>query len=563
MRALIVFFSLAFAVSAARGAPSVDAPDNMCNGCAHPVSWSGIAAPSVNDWVALYAVGAPDSAYLAWRFITGAASGSVSFSVPSSVAFGAYEIRLFSNYSWTRLATSDPSYVSPTVSGTVTNGGAGLSGVSIARDGTACATTSGTGTYTCFVPAGWSGSLTASRGGFLFAPASLSLSNVTTHLTAQNFATTAAPQVSGTVTSGGSPLANVAFGAPGGGSCSASNASGQYTCAVPSGWSGTVTPALSGYVLSPASQSYSNVTANQTAQNYSALGSLQVSGTATLNGLALPNVAFAATNGASCTNSDASGQYSCAVPAGWTGAVMPSASGYSFSPASRAYTNVTTAQSSETYAATLVTTTAPIYFVHVDHLNTPREIYDASQQLRWRWEQQEPFGVNVPDENPSSLGVFEFAFRFPGQYFDRETNLHYNYLRDCYDPATGRFCQPDPIGAVLFKDKAFRNLGGIGLVQPQLGDDLLSDKPKYNHLYGYVRSNPLSFADPLGLLANSCVPQATPPDMTMASDDFCRKRLDYCITFCGYELGMPGRFDNFGPFRACIRRCMNAVGCPY
>jgi hypothetical protein len=44
-------------------------------------------------------------------------------------------------------------------------------------------------------------------------------------------------------------------------------------------------------------------------------------------------------------------------------------------------------------------------------------------------------------------------------------------------------------------------------------------------------------------------------------EEFCKKRKQYCITFCQYELGMPGCRDNFGPFRACIRRCMNAAGC--
>lgn len=36
----------------------------------------------------------------------------------------------------------------------------------------------------------------------------------------------------------------------------------------------------------------------------------------------------------------------------------------------------------------------------------------------------------MPNENPASLGTFEFSLRFPGQYFDGETNLAYNMLRD-------------------------------------------------------------------------------------------------------------------------------------
>jgi len=58
---------------------------------------------------------------------------------------------------------------------------------------------------------------------------------------------------------------------------------------------------------------------------------------------------------------------------------------------------------------------------------------------------QEPFGVNVPDENPSGLGAFEFPMRFPGQYFDKESNLAYNFFRD-YDPSAGRYVQSDLVG---------------------------------------------------------------------------------------------------------------------
>lgn len=38
-----------------------------------------------------------------------------------------------------------------------------------------------------------------------------------------------------------------------------------------------------------------------------------------------------------------------------------------------------------------------------------------------------------------------FNLRFPGQYYDAETSLHYNYFRD-YDPTTGRYIESDPIG---------------------------------------------------------------------------------------------------------------------
>jgi RHS repeat-associated protein len=76
----------------------------------------------------------------------------------------------------------------------------------------------------------------------------------------------------------------------------------------------------------------------------------------------------------------------------------------------------------------------------------------------------------VPDENPSGLGAFEFPVRFPGQYADKETNLAYNYFRDCYDPATGRYCQFDPIGL----------RGGV-------------------NGYAYVRGNPIRLRDPSGL----------------------------------------------------------------
>ena len=110
-----------------------------------------------------------------------------------------------------------------------------------------------------------------------------------------------------------------------------------------------------------------------------------------------------------------------------------------------------------------------LYYVHADHLNTPRVVTDAQQRVVWRWENFEPFGNNPPDENPSGLGEFAFPLRFPGTYADRETGTLYNWHRDL-DPATARYLQFDPIGL----------RGGIN-----------------GYLYG--EANPLSNTDPLGL----------------------------------------------------------------
>jgi uncharacterized protein RhaS with RHS repeats len=71
-----------------------------------------------------------------------------------------------------------------------------------------------------------------------------------------------------------------------------------------------------------------------------------------------------------------------------------------------------------------------VYYIHADPLGTPRQITRSSDnKVVWTWG-SEAFDASLPNQNPSGLGTFVFNFRFPGQYYDAETGLHYNYFRD-------------------------------------------------------------------------------------------------------------------------------------
>jgi RHS repeat-associated protein len=86
-----------------------------------------------------------------------------------------------------------------------------------------------------------------------------------------------------------------------------------------------------------------------------------------------------------------------------------------------------------------------VYYIHTDHLGTPRVVSDSNQTVIWRWD-SDAFGSTTANDDPDADGVkFELNLRFAGQYFDSETGLHYNYFR-YYDPGTGRYITSDPIG---------------------------------------------------------------------------------------------------------------------
>jgi len=81
---------------------------------------------------------------------------------------------------------------------------------------------------------------------------------------------------------------------------------------------------------------------------------------------------------------------------------------------------------------------------------------------------------------------------YAGQYYDQETGLHYNYHR-YYDPTTGRYLTPDPIGLA----------GGI-------------------NPFTYVGGNPVNLVDPYGLFEMALLPYAyaAAPVLVMVDSPF-------------------------------------------
>ena len=111
---------------------------------------------------------------------------------------------------------------------------------------------------------------------------------------------------------------------------------------------------------------------------------------------------------------------------------------------------------------TAVATT--VHYIYADQIDTPRVITRASDnKMVWRWDQADPFGMAAANENPQALGVFNSNQRFPGQLYDKETNLHYNWHRD-YDPQVGRYVQSDLIG-LQGGINTFAYVGGDPLVK--------------------------------------------------------------------------------------------------
>ncbi|MBL9046871.1 MAG: hypothetical protein JNK34_06090 [Tabrizicola sp.] len=81
-----------------------------------------------------------------------------------------------------------------------------------------------------------------------------------------------------------------------------------------------------------------------------------------------------------------------------------------------------------------------VYYVRADHIGRPVFATNASGAKVWEATYTPFGGVHTQTGNLPTA-------RFPGQWFQSESGLHQNWMRD-YDPTTGRYLEPDPLGLV-------------------------------------------------------------------------------------------------------------------
>ena len=132
------------------------------------------------------------------------------------------------------------------------------------------------------------------------------------------------------------------------------------------------------------------------------------------------------------------------------------------------------------------------YFYQNDHLGKPTQMTSPNGGVVWS-AKYSSFGKAAIDFETVGNNL-----RYPGQYYDEETALHYNYYR-YYDPGVGRYLRPDPlnIGTIRFTFLPFLNrMIDQSLVLEGLG--LLRD-PQQQNMYLYVTNDPTNSIDYDGL----------------------------------------------------------------
>ncbi|MFH1717893.1 MAG: hypothetical protein ABIF19_11115 [Planctomycetota bacterium] len=199
------------------------------------------------------------------------------------------------------------------------------------------------GYYSTTVEYGFSGTVTPTKAGYKFVPASKIYSPVKSDRTSENYT---GETITLTI-SGRAGMPDVEMnGLPGN---PMTGADGSYSVTVDYGWNGTVTPIKEGYTFTPDSKPYPAVTTDMTNQNYTAQKmTYTISGSTLVGGVTLTGVPGKA------VTSNTDGSYTATVEHGWTGTVRPAKEGYEFAPATIQYDKVMMSQTNQDYTPTLL-----------------------------------------------------------------------------------------------------------------------------------------------------------------------------------------------------------------
>lgn len=238
------------------------------------------------------------------------------------------------------------------ISGRVAFGRSGLEGVTMTLSGAATGTTTtdGNGDY-IFAVANGAYTVTPSKAGFVFTPASRTVTVNGNDVTGQNFTVTLTGggfSISGNVTSGGSPLSGVTVTLRGAaGRTTSTDANGNYSFTNLANGTYTVTPSKAGFTFTPLIITVNINDASVTGQDFAGTptgGGFSISGKVTTGGRLTPgnpisDVTMTLTGAANETSAtDVVGNYSFTNLANGTYTVTPSKAGFIFTPLDRTMT---------------------------------------------------------------------------------------------------------------------------------------------------------------------------------------------------------------------------------
>ena len=244
------------------------------------------------------------------------------------------------------------------VSGRVTLGGAGFSGVNVNVTGsrTATATTDSNGAYSFTLPVSGNYTVTPARQHYSFAPAATTFNLLSADRTADFNATLNRHKITGRVArSNGQAMSGVTVTLSGSQSGTATtDSNGDYSfTSLPAGGNYTVTPSRPNYDFSPGSRTFNDLGADQSAPFIVTPSSYTVSGRVATGAAGLSGVTVTLSGSRSATTTtDSNGNYSLTVSSEGTYIVTPSRQHYTFAPSSQTFTNPTSNRAAD-FNATL------------------------------------------------------------------------------------------------------------------------------------------------------------------------------------------------------------------